>query len=335
MLVRFITIMAGSGPQQISPPHAESVNVHQQGELHNLEHGNHVDNQQEGSSQTIHAGRSDYRRRSHLVHEQADKKDLQRGIEDLKRKLRCAQRKQTPSSSDVSSNDEGDASYRECSETPSNESYSYKEEHSHKRRKSPSGRGVGTKVMKKALSQISKSPFTRGIEKAKLPRRFHQPTFTMYNGRTDPVEYVSQFKQKMAVHSQDEALLCRVFPSNLGPMPMRWFDGLKTNSISSFKKLTQSFCSRFITCSRVPQPLDSLLSMTIREKESEKSYAERYWEMFNEIDGDFDEVAIRTFKVGLPSEHGLRKSLTGKLVTSLRQLMDRVHKYKRIEDNQQ
>ena len=135
---------------------------------------------------------------------------------------------------------------------PTYESYSYEEEHSHKRRKSPSGRGVGTKVMKKALSQISKSPFTRGIEKVKLPRRFHQLTFTMYNGRTDPVEYVSQFKQKMAVHSQDEALLCRVFPSSLGPMPMRWFDGLKTNSISSFKKLTQSFCSRFIMCSRVP-----------------------------------------------------------------------------------
>ena len=98
---------------------------------------------------------------------------------------------------------------------------------------------------------------------------------------------------------------------------MRWFDGLRTNSISSFKKLKQLFCSRFITCSRVPQPLDSLLSMTIREGESVKSSADWYWEMFNEIDGDFDEVAIRTFKVGLPSEHGLRKSLTGKPVTSL------------------
>ena len=145
----------------------------------------------------------------------------------------------------------------------------------------------------------------------------------MYNGRTDPVEHVSQFKQKMVVHSQDEALLCRVFPSSLGLMPMR------------FEKLTQTFCSWFITCSRVPQPLDSLLSMTMREGESVKSYAERYWEMFNEIDGDFDEVAIKTFKIGLPSEHGLRKSLTGKPVTSLRQLMDRVDKYKRIEDDQQ
>ena len=57
--------------------------------------------------------------------------------------------------------------------------------------------------------------------------------------------------------------------------------------------------------------------------------------MFNEIDGDFNDVAIKTFKVGLPSEHDLRKSLTGKPVTSLRQLIDRVDKYKRIEDDQQ
>ena len=73
----------------------------------------------------------------------------------------------------------------------------------------------------------------------------------------------------------------------------------------------------------------------MREGKSVKAYAEKYWEMFNEIDGDFDEVAIRTFKVGLLSEHGLRKSLTGKPVTSLRLLMDRVDKYKRIEDDQQ
>ena len=59
------------------------------------------------------------------------------------------------------------------------------------------------------------------------------------------------------------------------------------------------------------------MSMSMREGESVKAYLERYWEMFNEIDGDFDEVAIKTFKVGLSSEHGLRKSQTGKPVTSL------------------
>ena len=174
MLEGIIMVMVGSRPHQTSPHHAESANVHQQGELHDLEHGNDMDNQQEGSLQTLHTGESGYQRRIYLVHEQADEKALQREIDDLKKKLRQAQRKQTPSSSDVSSNDDEDASYRQRLGTPPSESYSCEEEHSRKRRRrSPSGRGVGTNVMKKALSQISKSPFTWGIEKAKLPRRFH------------------------------------------------------------------------------------------------------------------------------------------------------------------
>ena len=155
----------------------------------------------------------------------------------------------------------------------------------------------------------------------------------MYNGRTDPVEHVSHFNQRMVVHSKNKALMCKVFPSSLGPIAMRWFDGLRAGSIDSFKELTQAFGSRFITCSRVPRPLASLLSLSMREGGTLKTYLDRYWEMFNEIDGDFDDVAISTFKLGLPAEHNLKKSLTGKLVTSIRQLMDRIDKYKRVEED--
>ena len=56
--------------------------------------------------------------------------------------------------------------------------------------------------------------------------------------------------------------------------------------------------------------------------------------MFNEMDGDYDDVAISTFKAGLPVKHDLRKSLAGKPVTSVRQLMDRIDKYRRVEENQ-
>ena len=41
--------MAGLGPHQTSPHHAKSANVHQQGELHDLEREKDMDNQQEGS----------------------------------------------------------------------------------------------------------------------------------------------------------------------------------------------------------------------------------------------------------------------------------------------
>ena len=52
------------------------------------------------------------------------------------------------------------------------------------------------------------------------------------------------------------------------------------------------------------------------------------------MDGNFDDVAINTFKSSLPTEYGLRKSLTDKLATSVRQLMNRIDKYKRVEEDQ-
>ena len=52
------------------------------------------------------------------------------------------------------------------------------------------------------------------------------------------------------------------------------------------------------------------------------------------MEGNYDDIAISTFKSGLPTEHGLRKSLTGKPVTSVYQLMDRIDKYKRVEEDQ-
>ena len=71
----------------------------------------------------------------------------------------------------------------------------------------------------------------------------------------------------------------------------------------------------------------------MRERETLKAYSNRYWEMYNEIEGNYDDVAINSFKSGLPTKHGLRKSLTGKPVTSLHQLMDRIDKYKRVEED--
>ena len=98
----------------------------------------------------------------------------------------------------------------------------------------------------------------------------------MYNDKTNPVEHFSPFNQRMVVHSKNETLMCRVFPSSLGSVAMRWFDGLKEGSSNSFKELTRAFGSYFVTCSRVPQSLDSLLSMTMREGETLKMYFNRY-----------------------------------------------------------
>nr|XP_023900373.1 uncharacterized protein LOC112012235 [Quercus suber] len=259
---------------------------------------------------------------------------MQREIDDLKRKLRHAQRKRPEPSLDLPSDDESDDDYRQRSTIPSSEVFSHEDERYRRRRRgSPTPKGLGSDAISRALDWLSKSPFTRCIDEAELPRRFQQPTFTIYNGKTDPVEHVSQFNKRMTVHSKNEVLMCKVFPSSLGPMVMRWFNGLRTNSVDSYRQLTQAFGSYFVTNSRPPRPMSALLSLTMRDDETLKAYSDKYWEIYNELDGKYDDIAINTFKNGLPMGHGLRKSLTGKPATSVRQLMDQIDKYKRVEED--
>ena len=71
----------------------------------------------------------------------------------------------------------------------------------------------------------------------------------------------------------------------------------------------------------------------MHDGETLKAYSNRYWETYNEMEDNFDDVAIITFKNSLPADHSLRKSLTGKPATNMRQLMDRIDKYKLVEED--
>ena len=168
-----------------------------------------------------------------------NEKDMQREIDELKKKLRHARRRRSSFESESSSGDTEDVTYKQRSRTPPSEAFSGDKEYSSYRSKSKSTshKGLGNKAMNEALNQVAKSPFTRRIEGTSLPRRFNQPTFSLYNGRTDPVEHVSHFNQKMAVHSKDEALMCKIFPSSLGPMAMRWFNGLRAIPLTLSRNL--------------------------------------------------------------------------------------------------
>ena len=88
-----------------------------------------------------------------------------------------------------------------------------------------------------------------------------------------------------------------------------------------------------MTCSRVPQPVDALLSMKMRAGETLRSYASRYWELYNEIGGNNERVAASTFRIGLPKNFELRESLTKKPPEGMRQLMRRIEEYKRLKDD--
>lgn len=65
--------------------------------------------------------------------------------------------------------------------------------------------------------------------------------------------------------------------------------------VCNFEELMQMFRARFITCSKVPQLFNALLSMRVRSGETLQSYVNRYWELYSEIRGGNEWIAASTF----------------------------------------
>ena len=101
-----------------------------------------------------------------------NEKDVQREINELKKKLRRARRRRASFESESFSGDTDNDTYRQRSRTPPSETFSGDEEYSSYgwKSKSTAHKGLRNKAMNEALNQVAKSPFTRRIEGASLPR---------------------------------------------------------------------------------------------------------------------------------------------------------------------
>ena len=163
--------MEEPGPHQTTiGPHQVDDNLHQV-ESRGSQHSNSYDHGE--SAHTNHINRGQSRGKGHVSHAKNDR-DMQREIDELKKKLHHARRRRSLPNSELSPDETDDATYKRKSRTPPSETFSYDEEYRHKcRYKSPPHKGLGNDVMNKALSQVSKSPFTRNIEDASLPRLFN------------------------------------------------------------------------------------------------------------------------------------------------------------------
>ena len=91
--------------------------------------------------------------------------------------------------------------------------------------------------------------------------------------------------------------------------------------------------ARFITNSRKRKEMDALLTMKLEDNETIKDYSTRFWETYNDIKGCSEEVEIRTFKLGLPTDTGLRQSLIKRPAQNLGKLMHRIDQFIRVKED--
>uniref|UniRef100_A0A2N9F8W7 Integrase catalytic domain-containing protein n=1 Tax=Fagus sylvatica TaxID=28930 RepID=A0A2N9F8W7_FAGSY len=117
----------------------------------------------------------------------------------------------------------------------------------------------------------------RHRRKVSPKRRRHK----LYDGKSDPVGHLSRFRQAMAIHNSNDALMCR--------------------------EMSEIFTARFITNTRKPKEIDSLLALTMKVGETLKSYSTRYSEVYNDIDACDEDIVVKTFRFGLHEDSKLRK----------------------------
>ncbi|KAH7841550.1 hypothetical protein Vadar_031385 [Vaccinium darrowii] len=127
----------------------------------------------------------------------------------------------------------------------------------------------------------------------------------------------------MFMHEQDDALLCKMFPSSLGKVALSWYHKLPEGSILCWAQLAEEFTARFLTSRTAPKTFDALTSMRQRDDETLRQYSKRYWETFNEIENCSEEYALATFKTSLPMHKDDILQAGGKIVAGQLQLQEK------------
>ena len=130
-----------------------------------------------------------------------------------------------------------------------------------------------------------------------------------------------------------DAPMCRVFPSSLGDLGLKWFNKLLAGLIENFHQLIESFVAHFVINTKVPKGIGSLLMLRKSKNKSIRNYNKRYWETYNEIEECSKELAVTSYKFGLTRGERLWENLTLNPPTDLRNLMSRVKMFTRSEDD--
>ncbi|KAK2997226.1 hypothetical protein RJ639_026117 [Escallonia herrerae] len=159
------------------------------------------------------------------------------------------------------------------------------------------------------------------------------PPCESYDGTGDPMEHLARFTSGMNLHLVLDQIMCRAFPVTLKGAAHVWFQHLTPRSISCWAQLAESFRSNFLT-SRVQRKNSSALFRIVQgPKESLKSYYARFNSEKLPIDHLDPGVTFAAMARGVRPSTPLRFSLNKRPPENMSDLLDRVEKYLRAEED--
>lgn len=102
----------------------------------------------------------------------------------------------------------------------------------------------GTTTKKYTLEDICPYPFDRSLNMIPFPKHCEIPKFDRYNGKTDPIDHVRDFKNLTLEFAYEDTYLMRLFPRSLGVHSMEWLSKISP-PVRKFEELINLFILQY------------------------------------------------------------------------------------------
>ena len=130
-----------------------------------------------------------------------------------------------------------------------------------------------------ATQGVNKSPFMKWIMEEPKPKDFVIPSFKQFDGKSDPVDHIFNFQQKMALKTRNEAILCNVFSTTLVGPALTWFRLLPEKSVNSFEDLCTQFIKQYNSNRQQQKTMADLHRLVQSEDKTPLQYLTRFMEV--------------------------------------------------------
>ncbi|XP_026417470.1 zinc finger CCCH domain-containing protein 13-like [Papaver somniferum] len=96
------------------------------------------------------------------------------------------------------------------------------------------------------LHRAAGAPFKLNIREFRPPMNFQVPKLPEFDEKTDdPDQHVLHYETVMTLYQYIDELMCKMFPQSLTGGEITWFNQLPAQSIGTYHRLVDEFCSHY------------------------------------------------------------------------------------------
>ncbi|RDX60624.1 hypothetical protein CR513_61217, partial [Mucuna pruriens] len=116
-----------------------------------------------------------------------------------------------------------------------------------------------------------------------LPPDFKMPKFEKYKGSSCPRVHLAMYCRKMAAYHHQDSILIHCFQESLTGAALRWFVGLESGHIKTWRDLADAFVRQYKYNEDMAPDRSRLQNLSKKDSEDFKEYAQRWRELAAQV----------------------------------------------------